>query len=404
MSLDVNALRAQFPVLHQAVNGKPLVYLDNAATTQKPQVVIDAVSEYYRTVNSNVHRAAHYLSDHATASFEAARADLAAFINAAREEVILTKGTTEGINLVAQCLGRERLQAGDEILITALEHHANIVPWQQVCERTGATLQVTPLREDGSVDTDAFHRLLSERTRIVALSQVSNSLGSVTPVAELVKAAREAGAWTLVDGAQAVGHYPVDVQQIGCDFYAFSGHKMFGPTGVGVLFGRRELLDEMPPFQTGGEMIETVSFEKSTWNQLPYKFEPGTPNIAGVIGLGAATRWLQQQDRTALATHEDALLASATEQAQAFDGLKIIGNATTKIGILSFLLDGAHPADVGTLLDQQGVAVRTGHHCCMPLMDRLGIPGTARASFSIYNTLEEVDQLFQALHKVRSFL
>ena len=404
MSLDVNALRAQFPVLHQEVNGKPLVYLDNAATTQKPQVVIDAVSEYYRTVNSNVHRAAHYLSDHATAGFEAARAELAAFINAAREEVILTKGTTEGINLVAQCLGRERLQAGDEILITALEHHANIVPWQQVCERTGATLQVTPLREDGSVDTDAFHQLLSERTRIVALSQVSNSLGSVTPVAELVKAARDAGAWTLVDGAQAVGHYPVDVQQIGCDFYAFSGHKMFGPTGVGVLFGRRELLDAMPPYQTGGEMIETVSFEKSTWNQLPYKFEPGTPNIAGVIGLGAATRWLQQQDRTALATHEDALLASASEQARAFDGLKIIGDAATKVGVLSFLLDGAHPADVGTLLDQQGVAVRTGHHCCMPLMDRLGIPGTTRASFSIYNTLEEVDQLFQALHKVRSFL
>ncbi len=278
------------------------------------------------------------------------------------------------------------------------------MPWQQVCERTGATLQVTPLREDGSVDTDAFHRLLSERTRIVALSQVSNSLGSVTPVAELVKAARESGAWTLVDGAQAVGHYPVDVQQIGCDFYAFSGHKMFGPTGVGVLFGRRELLDAMPPYQTGGEMIETVSFEKSTWNQLPYKFEPGTPNIAGVIGLGAATRWLQQQDRTALATHEDALLASASEQARAFDGLKIIGDAATKVGVLSFLLDGAHPADVGTLLDQQGVAVRTGHHCCMPLMDRLGIPGTTRASFSIYNTLEEVDRLFQALEKVKSFL
>ncbi|HEX5677067.1 MAG TPA: cysteine desulfurase [Alcanivorax sp.] len=404
MSLDVNALRDQFPILHQQVNGKPLVYLDNAATTQKPQVVIDAVSEYYRTVNSNVHRAAHYLSDHATAGFENARAELAAFINAAREEVILTKGTTEGINLVAQCLGRERLKAGDEILITALEHHANIVPWQQVCERTGATLQVTPLREDGSVDTEAFQRLLGERTRIVALSQVSNSLGSVTPVAELVKAARDAGAWTLVDGAQAVGHYPVDLQQIGCDFYAFSGHKMFGPTGVGVLFGRRELLDEMPPYQTGGEMIETVSFERSTWNQLPYKFEPGTPNIAGVIGLGAATRWLQQQDRTALATHEDALLASASEQARAFDGLKIIGDAATKVGVLSFLLDGAHPADVGTLLDQQGVAVRTGHHCCMPLMDRLGIPGTARASFSIYNTLEEVDQLFQALEKVKTFL
>lgn len=404
MSFDVQALRGEFPILHQTVNGKPLVYLDNAATTQKPRAVIDAVSAYYERVNSNVHRGAHYLSDTATAEFEAARATVAAFLNAAREEIIWTKGTTEGINLVAQSYGRERLQPGDEVLITALEHHANIVPWQQACERTGATLKVVPLNEDGSVDEQAYHDLLNERTRIVALSHVSNSLGTVNPLARWLKAAREAGAWTLVDGAQAVGHYPVDVQQIGCDFYAFSGHKMFGPTGVGVLFGRRELLDAMPPYQTGGEMIETVSFEKSTWNQLPYKFEPGTPNIAGVIGLGAATRWLQQQDRTALATHEDALLASASEQARAFDGLKIIGDAATKVGVLSFLLDGAHPADVGTLLDQQGVAVRTGHHCCMPLMDRLGIPGTTRASFSIYNTLEEVDQLFQALHKVRSFL
>ncbi len=404
MSFDVQALRGQFPILDQTVNGKPLVYLDNAATTQKPRAVIDAVSAYYEGVNSNVHRGAHYLSDKATAEFEAARATVAAFLNAAREEIIWTKGTTEGINLVAQSYGRERLKPGDEVLITALEHHANIVPWQQACERTGATLKVVPLNEDGSVDEQAYYSLLGERTRIVALSHVSNSLGTVNPLARWLKAARDAGAVTLVDGAQAVAHFPVDVQQLGCDFYACSGHKLFGPTGIGALYGRRELLDAMPPYQTGGEMIETVSFEKSTWNELPYKFEPGTPNIAGVIGLGAAVRWLDQQDRTALATHEDALLASATEQAEAFDGLKIIGNAATKVGVLSFLLDGAHPADVGTLLDQQGVAVRTGHHCCMPLMDGLGIPGTVRASFSIYNTAEEVDRLFQALEKVRTFL
>ena len=404
MSFDVQALRGEFPILHQTVNGKPLVYLDNAATTQKPRAVIDAVSAYYERVNSNVHRGAHSLSDTATAEFEAARATVAAFLNAAREEIIWTKGTTEGINLVAQSYGRERLQPGDEVLITALEHHANIVPWQQACERTGATLKVVPLNEDGSVDEQAYFDLLGERTRIVALSHVSNSLGTVNPLARWLKAARDAGAVTLVDGAQAVAHFPVDVQQLGCDFYACSGHKLFGPTGIGALYGRRELLDAMPPYQTGGEMIETVSFEKSTWNELPYKFEPGTPNIAGVIGLGAAVRWLDRQDRTALAMHEDALLASATEQAEAFDGLKIIGHAATKVGVLSFLLDGAHPADVGTLLDQQGVAVRTGHHCCMPLMDGLGIPGTVRASFSIYNTAEEVDQLFQALEKVRTFL
>ncbi|CUR47487.1 aminotransferase class V-fold PLP-dependent enzyme [Alloalcanivorax xenomutans] len=404
MTLNVSALRDAFPILHQEANGKPLVYLDNAATTQKPRVVIDAIRDYYQGTNSNVHRGAHYLSDRATADFEAARDTVAAFLNADREEIIWTKGTTEGINLVAQCIGRERLKAGDEVLITTLEHHANIVPWQQACLATGASLKVVPLREDGSVDSEAFHQLLNERTRIVALSHVSNSLGSVTPVAELIAAAKAAGAITLVDGAQAVSHFPVDVRALGCDFYAFSGHKVFGPTGIGALYGRRELLEAMPPYQTGGEMIEVVTFEKSTWNQLPYKFEPGTPNIAGVVGLGAAIRWLQGQDRDALARHERALLSAAHEQAEAFPGLKIIGNAATKASVLSFLLDGAHPADVGVLLDKQGVAVRTGHHCCMPLMDSLGIPGTVRASFSIYNTLDEVDVLFQALHKVRSFL
>ena len=404
MSFDVNALRQDFPILDQEVNGKPLVYLDNAATTQKPRAVIEAVNDYYRRFNSNVHRAAHHLSDIATSTFEETRAEVAAFINASREEVIWTKGTTEGINLVAQCVGRERLKPGDEVLITTLEHHANIVPWQQACLATGATLKVIPLREDCSLDMDAFDTLLTERTKILAIGHASNALGTLNPVQEMVAKAREVGAITLIDGAQAVAHFPVDVQALDVDFYAFSGHKLFGPTGIGVLYGRRELLDAMPPYQTGGEMIETVSFEKSTWNQLPYKFEAGTPNIAGAIGLAAAIDWFNQQDREALQAHEDSLLVHVTKQAEAFDGLKIIGTAANKVSVLSFLLEGAHPADVGMLLDKQGVAVRTGHHCTMPLMDSLGIPGTVRASFSIYNTLDEVDRLFEALEKVKTFL
>ena len=404
MTFDVAALRAQFPILDQQVNGKPLVYLDNGATTQKPEAVLNVLEHYYRTVNSNVHRDAHHLSDLATGQFEGARETVARFLNASREEILWTKGTTESINMVAQCVARERLQPGDEVLIGTSEHHANIVPWQQACAATGATLKVIPLRDDCSLDQDAFAQLLSEKTKIFAIGHASNALGTLNPVKDMVARAKAAGAITLIDGAQAVAHFPVDVQDLDVDFYAFSGHKLFGPTGIGVLYGRRALLEAMPPYQTGGEMIETVSFEASTWNQLPYKFEAGTPNIAGAIGLAAAIGWLNQQDRPALAAHEDALLARATERAQAFDGLKIIGTATSKVSVLSFLLDGGHPADVGMLLDKQGIAVRTGHHCTMPLMDTLGIPGTVRASFSIYNTLEEVDRLFEGLEKVKTFL
>ncbi|MDX1804498.1 MAG: cysteine desulfurase [Alcanivorax sp.] len=403
-ALDIEALRAQFPILDQQIIGKPLVYLDNGATTQKPVAVLNALDSYYRTVNANVHRGAHHLSDLATGQFEAARETVARFLNARREEILWTRGTTEAINIVAQCVARERLQPGDEVLISTSEHHANIVPWQQACLATGATLKVIPLNADCSLDLAAFEALLSDKTKLFAIGHASNALGTLNPVKEMVARAKAMGAITLIDGAQAVAHFPVDVQDLDADFYAFSGHKLFGPTGIGVLYGRQALLETMPPYQTGGEMIETVSFEKSTWNQLPYKFEAGTPNIAGAIGLAAAIDWLQTQDRSALATHEDALLARATEQAEAFEGLKIIGTAANKVSVLSFLLDGSHPADVGMLLDQQGVAVRTGHHCTMPLMDLLGTPGTVRASFSIYNTLEEVDRLFAALEKVKTFL
>lgn len=402
--LDLDDLRRQFPILGESVRGKPLVYLDNGATTQKPDAVIDAVSNYYRQVNSNVHRGAHYLSDLATAQFEGARQAVADFLNASREEIIWTRGTTEAINLIAQSHGRETLKPGDEVLITGMEHHSNIVPWQLACERTGASLKVIPVNENGSLAMEAFTALLNEKTRIVSVVHVSNSLGTVNPVKDIIAAAHEVGAVVLVDGAQAVSHFPVDVRSLDADFYAFSGHKLFGPTGIGVLYGKQALLDAMPPYQGGGEMIEVVSFEKSTWNQLPYKFEAGTPNIAGAIGLGAAVEWLGSLDRTALHAHEQAVLHAAESRAAEFPGLKRIGTAPSKESVMSFLLDGAHPNDVGQLLDQQGIAVRTGHHCTMPLMDGFGIPGTVRASFSIYNTLEEVDALFTGLEKVKQFL
>lgn len=403
MSFDVASLRAQFPILSQTIRGKSLVYLDNGATTQKPEAVIQAIDAYYRECNSNVHRGAHYLSDEATARFENARQSVADFLNASREEIIWTRGTTESINLVASCYGAS-LNAGDEVVISTLEHHSNIVPWQMACERSGATLKVIPLQADGSLDLAAYRALLNERTRIVAVTQVSNALGTVNPVAEMIRDAKAVGAVTLLDGAQAVSHFSVDVRALDCDFYAFSGHKLFGPTGIGVLYGRKALLEAMPPWLGGGEMIETVSFERSTWNRLPYKFEAGTPNIAGAVGLGAAIDWLQAQDRTALAAHEAALLRDATTRAEAFDGMRLIGTAPGKVAVMSFLLDGAHPHDVGQLLDQQGVAVRTGHHCTMPLMDCLGIPGTVRASFSIYNDSSDIERLFMALEKVKSFL
>ena len=404
MSLDVHAIREQFPILQQTAHGKPLVYLDNAATTQKPVAVIDAVDNYYRTQNSNVHRGAHYLGDLATAALEDARLSVARFLNAEREEVIWTKGTTESLNLVAYSFGGSQLKAGDEVLVSTLEHHANIVPWQQVCERTGATLKVIPLAADGSLNLSDIDNLLTGNTKILSIAHASNALGTLNPVAELIAKARKVGAYVVLDGAQAVSHFSVDVKALDCDFYAFSGHKIFGPTGIGVLYGKKDLLNAMPPYQTGGEMIETVSFEKSTWNRLPYKFEAGTPHIAGAVGLGAALEWLMAQDREAIWEHEKALLAYATEKAKAFPGLRIIGDAEHKVGVLSFLIDNTHPSDVGTLLDQQGVAVRTGHHCTMPLMAALQIPGTVRASFAPYNTHADVDALFAGLEKIIKFL
>ncbi|HET8705865.1 MAG TPA: SufS family cysteine desulfurase, partial [Pseudomonadales bacterium] len=362
-------LRADFPILHQNVHNKPLVYLDNAATTQKPLAVIAAEDHYYRFDNANVHRAAHALSDRATQAFENARIAVAQYIHSAKpEQVIWTRGTTESINLVAHSWGRSQLKAGDEIIVSAMEHHANIVPWQMLCEITGAILKVIPVSADGELDMVAFDQLLTERTKLVSVVHVSNALGTVNPIKQIVDKAHAAGALALIDGAQAMPHWTVDVQALDCDFYAFSGHKMFGPTGVGVLYGKEALLNAMPPYQGGGEMISKVTFAKTTYNELPYKFEAGTPHIAGVIGLGAAVEYLNGLDRSILAKHEDALLAYAHAQADEFDGLTRIGKAKHKAGVMSFLLNGAHPHDVGTLLDQQGVAVRTGHHCAMPIM------------------------------------
>ena len=404
-AFDVERVRAEFPLLAQRVNGKPLVYLDNAATTQKPLVVLEALDRYYRTVNSNVHRGAHTLSDRATTAFEKARDVLRAFINApAREQLIWTRGTTEGINLVAQSFLRDRLRAGDRILVSTLAHHSNIVPWQLVAHPAGATVEAIPVRDDMQLDLDALRSMLDERVRLVALEQVSNAMGTVHPVAEIIAMAHGHDIPVLLDGAQAIGHLEVDVQALDVDFYAFSGHKMFGPTGIGVLYGKREWLDAMVPYQGGGEMIETVTFEKTSYARLPYRFEAGTPHIAGAIGLGAAADWLSGIDRRAARSHEEGLLAHALELAADLPGFQLYSRASGGVAVLSFLLDGAHPQDVGTLLDQQGIAVRSGHHCAQPAMQRFGIPGTVRASFSLYNTHAEVEGLFAALHKVRSFL
>ena len=403
--MDIEQIRADFPVLHQEVNGKPLVYLDNGATTQKPQVVIDAIANYYRTTNSNVHRGAHTLSDQATQMFEDARTTMQKFLNAAKsEEIIWTRGTTESINLVAQTWVRSNVKAGDEIIISGMEHHSNIVPWQMVCEQTGALLKVIPVLDDGSLDYDAYLKLLSDKTKFVAVVHVSNALGTLNPVEDIIREAHKVGAKTLIDGAQAVAHWDIDVQALDCDFYAFSGQKLFGPTGLGVLYGKEELLNAMPPYQGGGEMILHVSFEKTTYNVLPYKFEAGTPNIAGAIAMAAAIDYLNSLDRVALAKHEDDLLARANELAAQTDGIRLIGTSKNKASVFSFLIEGTHPHDVGTLLDQQGIAVRTGHHCAMPVMEQFEIPGTIRASFTFYNTLDEVDALFKAIEKVKMFL
>ncbi|WP_100643941.1 aminotransferase class V-fold PLP-dependent enzyme [Alteromonas facilis] len=404
MSFDVAAIRAQFPLLQKEIDGKPLVYFDNAATTQKPQAVIDALVDYYTQCNANVHRGAHHLSDEATRRYEKARDVVAQFINAQhREEVIWTSGTTEAINLVANGAG-QLLKPGDEVLVTELEHHANLVTWQQACKRSGATLKVVPIFDSGELDIGAFDSLLSSNTRLVAMPHVSNALGTVNPIVELTAKAKQFGAWVLIDGAQGIAHGGVDVQAIGCDFYAFSGHKLFAPTGIGALWGRKSVLESWPVWQTGGEMIHDVTYQTATWGSLPNRLEAGTPNIAGAIGMGAAIEWFSALDTAAVQAHEQALLRYATEKASEFEGIRLIGTAPHKVGVLSFLLEGAHPADVGFILDKQGVAIRTGDNCAQPLMKRLGIPGTARASFSIYNTFEEIDRFFAALEKAKMML
>jgi cysteine desulfurase/selenocysteine lyase len=403
-SLNINEIRDQFPILHQQIDGNPLVYLDNAATTQKPQAVIQAITDFYTQCNANVHRGAHHLSDEATRRYEKARDTVANFIYASdRKEVIWTSGTTEGINIVANGMA-QRLHSGDEVLVTEMEHHANLVTWQQACVRSGATLKIAPIHDDGTINTQAFASLLTEKTKMVALPHVSNALGTVNPVKELTAWSKEKGALVLIDGAQSIAHGNVNVSDIDCDFYVFSGHKLFGPTGIGVLWGKKAVLQDWPVWQTGGEMISEVTYESSTWGELPNRLEAGTPNIAGAIGLAAGIEWFTRLDLNAVQAHEQALMASALEQAQAFEGLKIIGNAPDRISVLSFILQGSHPADVGFLLDRQGIAIRTGNHCAQPLMRRLDLPGTARASFSVYNTLEEVDALFIALKKVQSML
>jgi cysteine desulfurase / selenocysteine lyase len=399
---DVARVRADFPILNERVHGKPLVYLDSANTSQKPQSVLDAMDRYYRHTNSNIHRATHLLSERATALYEGARAKAAAFINAPdAHSIVFTKGTTDGINLVAQSYGRSTLKAGDEVLITWLEHHSNIVPWQLVCEQTGATLRVVPITEAGEVDLDAFRSMLSRRTKIVALGHVSNALGTINPVREMTAQARASGAVVLIDGAQAIPHLPVDVHALDCDFYAFSSHKMFGPTGVGVLYGRRALLESMPPYQGGGDMIASVTFEKTCYNAVPYKFEAGTPNIGGVVGFGAAVDYLMAIDREAALAFEDDVLDYATEGVRRIPGVRIVGEAARKTAVLSFVLDGVHPHDAGTILDSEGVAVRTGQHCAQPVMDRFGITATIRASLAIYNTREDIDALLRGLERVR---
>jgi cysteine desulfurase/selenocysteine lyase len=401
-AFDVTRVRADFPILTEIVHGKPLVYLDSANTSQKPASVLTAMDDYYRHANANIHRATHLLSERATALYEGGRAKAADFLNAPDPHtIVLTRGTTDGINLVAQSYGRSVLKAGDEILLSWLEHHSNIVPWQLVAEQTGAVIKVVPINDRGELDQDQYAALLSERTKIVAVGHVSNALGTINPIAAMIAKAHAAGAVVLVDGAQAAPHLVIDVRALDCDFYVLSSHKMFGPTGTGVLYGKAKLLEAMPPYQGGGDMISSVTFEKTLYNQVPYKFEAGTPNMAGVVGLGAAVDYLAGIDRAAALAHEDAVLEYATAQVRQIPGARIIGEARHKTGVLSFMLEGVHPHDAGTILDQQGVAVRTGQHCAQPVMDRFCIPATIRASLGIYNTREDIDALVRGLHKVR---
>lgn len=400
---DAEKIRGDFPILREKINGQPLVYLDNAATTQKPEAVIEAIANYYRHDNANVHRGVHTLSDRATRHFEEAREKVARFLNSpSSRQIVWTRGTTEAINLVAYSWGMNNLKAGDRILVSWLEHHSDIVPWQLVAERVGAEVVPIPVTVDAEIDLDAFESLLDERVKLVAINHVSNAMGTINPVADICARARAMGALTLVDGAQAVGHWDVDVQSLGCDFYCFSGHKLFAPTGIGALWGREELLEAMPPFLGGGEMIETVSFAGTTFNTLPFKFEAGTPNIAGAVGLAAAIDYLSDIDRVAAANHEQALLGETLEAAKDIPGLRRIGAPKHSAGIFSFVLEGCHPSDVGMLLDEQGIAVRTGHHCTQPLMAHFDLPGTVRASFSMYNNRDDVDRLITGLKKAQS--
>jgi cysteine desulfurase / selenocysteine lyase len=399
---DVEAARRHFPILTRMIHGKPLVYLDNGASAQRAQSVIDAVDDYERHHHANIHRGVHTLSQEATAMYEGARDRVQRFINArSRNEIIFVRGTTEAINLVAQSYARPTLRAGDEVLITHLEHHANIVPWQMVCEQTGAKLVVAPMDAHGEVHLEAVVSLMSARTKILACAHVSNALGTILPVRRIVAAAKARGITTLIDGAQAISHMPVDVQELGCDFYAFSSHKMYGPTGVGVLYGREQLLDRMPPWQGGGEMILQVTFAKTTYNALPNKFEAGTPNISGGIGLGAAVDFLSGLDLDAAHAHEDALLRHATATLAKIQGLRIVGTAPDKASLVSFVVEGVHPHDLGTILDEDGIAVRTGHHCAMPVMEFFKVPATARASFAFYNTFDEIDRLAVGIERAR---
>ncbi len=402
---DVERVRGDFPVLHQKVHGKPLVYLDNAATTQKPLAVIEAIDHYYRHDNSNIHRGVHTLSERATEAYEKVRLAAQKFLNAAdSKEIIFVRGTTEAINLVAQTYGRKNVGSGDEILITALEHHSNIVPWQLLCEEKGAKLRVAPINDRGELLLEELEKLLSPKTKIVAVGHLSNALGTINPVGEIVRMAHARNIPVLVDGAQAAPRMKVDLQALDCDFYAVSGHKMYGPTGIGVLYGKARLLEAMPPYQGGGDMIASVTFEKTVYNRLPYKFEAGTPNIADTIGLGAAIEYLNELGLDEIEKHEAELLAYATRKVEAIPGVRIVGTAKEKAGVLSFVMEDIHPHDIGTILDSEGIAVRTGHHCAQPVMQRFNIPATARASFGLYNTREEVDALVAGIHKVREVM
>ena len=403
--LNVEEVRKDFPILHRQVNGKPLVYFDNGATSQKPQVVIDAITNYYTNENSNIHRGIHTLSQEATDAYEKARTTVQQFINAKHNhEIIFTSGTTGSINLVASSFGKKYIQAGDEIIISTMEHHSNIVPWQMLCEEKGAVLKVIPISDKGELLLEEFKKLLSSKTKMVAITHVSNTLGTINPVKEIIKLAKAAGAAILIDGAQAVPHTKVDVQALDCDFYAFSGHKMFGPTGVGILYGKESILNELPPYQGGGDMIKTVTFEKTTYNELPHKFEAGTPNIVGGIGLGVAINYMNSIGIDNIEAYEHELLAYATEQIKQIEGVRIIGEAQNKASVLSFLVDGTHPTDIGMIIDKLGIAIRTGHHCTEPLMNRFNIPGTARASFAFYNTKEEIDTFILALERALKML